>query len=872
MRKGKKGAALILTLFTLVIVSVFISLIFLISKNEINIFSSSRKESKYTQYIKETLDIIISPVLLGNGDLCATNHEDTFRRNSFGGYMDEFITVFKQELNTQRTPPYNNYISGNYVNGYPPEATIFQDNNSGIDLTIIRDPGDNNSPISFSVIIYRRESPGSNIWVVNHSYVRSIYTRYNDRSRSDNTVLPSTKYSVDINTIVLQANTNTIQINDFFEFVRQNSDRIIWQGRGRATIVQRSPYGAVQNAAMFVKFSGLWVPFGANPFSQDLINQGIDSCVGITVGYHILGEVVTPRAQRTENYMQAFDNSNNRTTKSGITTIWSGTPSLPIIRGRATTGYASIDPNNLQQFNPNQGEYSIRTHIFSTVTGGAVTSHIEGRIPGEGTNQVVDFNSLPQRRKVTIRVDSNRAVLVGEDRNTGQIITRSEGGGLIEIQWPMRGGRFVSVNNLFPPNSGLSDAEKKYMVLDQYPPGYANVYIVPEGNRLRIFAVGKYSGRKVPADELLQAIQLPQEVPKTIFERNREGDLVVNLNNLTQEQRSVLSMIHVEGGNVILMPNSQGNTELYYQINQQNNQQNNRIPFDLTIVSTRLGNTDAWNNRNFYKENNNDHNQHIDRNLGGWIIPVRRDQNGREQNPNDFVPNGFTINLGDNGIRYALPGNDPQRHDRRRQIVRALEGNVIIQDFHDRIGQGRIHMRDNQESLGYIGFKTIDNQPNMDRFQRVGGRFTIISHNFVILNYQVNDNDQQRRNQRGQTIRARLAADIVTYRGNLQIIDADMYRFLLDTGRQKSGEANEFLQNIVTNDKLYWYGKYVSNFASVEGVMLPDQRTIRGFSETSMQASDYNYYLPRATRKDFRVRINGRYVILFDIEKFEINK
>jgi hypothetical protein len=56
--------------------------------------------------------------------------------------------------------------------------------------------------------------------------------------------------------------------------------------------------------------------------------------------------------------------------------------------------------------------------------------------------------------------------------------------------------------------------------------------------------------------------------------------------------------IHVNGGNVVVMPNGPNNNGLYYFEN--NNTNNPPKPFDLTVISTRFNNTDSLTNRNFY--------------------------------------------------------------------------------------------------------------------------------------------------------------------------------------------------------------------------------------------------------------------------------
>lgn len=802
MKKSKKGAALIMVLFMLIIVSVFISLIFLTAKNDISLNSSIQKESQYNQYLKEALDITISPLLMGDG-----NRIIQPPIKSITDPRDEFIIHFRSQPNIN-IPPSN-------IN-----PMIAIDNTD--------DPQNN---LLLIINIARRLEPNSPLWAVSQVQIDADYARRIP-------VEPVPRYKLNITSVIGRFNNVQANIGNFSNLVTNNINNIVWQGRAKAEIIQRTPFNLAQNSALFVKYAGLWVPFGANPFKQTLLNQGIDSCVGITDGYNILGDLSTPQAAQNESFVTAFDGQFNNN-KSGITTIWQGTQSNALIRGNATTGYASIDPNNLRIFQNDNNEYSIRTNRFSQVgNNGTSNSNIQGRIPGESDNQaqVIDLQSVPNGVRITI--NSNTAVVVGQtvdqNGNLGQIRTRPQGGGLVEVLWPLdNNGNPVRIdpNNPNDPNR---------QILNSYPPGYANVYVVPEGNQLRIFAVGKYSGQKVPYDELISAIPTIQnsEIP---HQRNG-NDIVINLNQLDDTQRAQLSTISVEGGNVILMPPQNGNPTLFYNLN---NNQNQQIPFDLTIIATRLNNNDNLDDpnlqrRNFYTRYQNQNG--IDPSIGGWIFTQQ--------------PSNFTIDLGNNGARYVIPKTDNQ-FDRRRQVVRALEGNVIIQDFNDQNFNG---IRDNGERSGYIGF--VPDQQN--RLQKQGGHLTILSHNFVILNYQT------RQNQR-QTTQAGLDADIISYRGSLQIIDEDSYRFLLDHGRFRRTEVNQLFNNITTNDTLYWNGKYIGNFANIEGVAI-DDNTIRGFSNVTINGTGINNNLPRTTRQDYRVLINGRPIILYDILQFVINK
>ncbi|MFN3996073.1 MAG: hypothetical protein ACK4GR_06065, partial [bacterium] len=440
--KNKKGAALIVTLFMLVIVSTFVSLIFLISKNEIKLFGKAREESKYTQYLKEAVDITISPLVMGRGDWVSTNPQIYQSKTS---QRDEFCDFFND--------PNNNIIQNN---------NVYTDN-SAISLNIKRDRESQGS-VSFIINISRRIEPNSNIWIV--SNVRGVAS-YIDKN------LPIPEYELFVNTIIV-SNPNNINngVDNFTDFVNtvQNSiNSIIWTGRARATVQQRTPYNVAGGSALFVKYAGLWVPFGANPFYTALTGQGIDSCVGLAEGYSILGDVVTPKSDgKKEKFKDAFDirsfdgwlsdtilNYRMRVQKSGITTVWNGTNGK-IIRGGASTGYAEINPHELGKFNPANQDFSIRTNYNARVISDSrADSNVKGRIPGEALadNNVVDLDSISNRR-TTIRIapPNNRAVVVGErvDGNgnlTGQIRTRPLGGGLVEVLWPLdQNGNPVPIN------------------------------------------------------------------------------------------------------------------------------------------------------------------------------------------------------------------------------------------------------------------------------------------------------------------------------------------------------------------------------------------------------------------------------------------
>lgn len=797
MKKYKKGAALILTLFMLIIVSVFISLIFLISKNEINYFRASTLQSNYNQFLKETVDFVISPLILGNGQIYNPN----FRRLQLP--QDEFINIFN--INDIQIPPNN------------------------IDIRIFLESNDRVRNLVLNIV--RRSQAGSNLWIVSNVTIDALHIPQSGPIRER---FP--RYQLLVNTVLVRSNAQINNVNDFSNFVSQNLANIIWQGRARAVVVQRTPLNLAQNTGLFVKYSGLWVPFGANPFYNNLLGQGIDSCVGINDFYTILGDLSTPSVNvNNARFANAFDGQIS-TSKAGVTTIWQGTRPVPIIRGSSSTGYATIS-EQLNQFNQDNQEYSLRTSRLSEVNNNSSISNISGEIPGEATgNRVIDLDSISTDRTI-IRIDPNQAAVVGQVVNgnqLGQIVTRGSGS-LVEVLWPVdQNGNFVAIN----PNNG-NDPNRQ--ILNSYPPGYANVYIVPDGNILRLFAVGKYSGQLVPANELRNAIQ-PQSIA-SLFTSN--GNMLeVDLDRLDNQQRVQLATIQVEGGNVVLSPSPSGNSTLSF------NQNNRQVPFDLTVIATRLGNTDSLDNRRFYTNNNQG--QPIQQDIGGWVLPGN----------NDFRPNNFMVNLGNNGLSYFVPNQHENSFDRRRQVTRALEGNVIIQDFNDQNLNG---IRDNNERVGYVGFNMNANNTNSIRDKKGQGRINVISHNFVLLNYQAR---QQNRNNIRE---AGLAMDIISYRGSFQIMDEDSYRFLLDRGRFRRSESEAFLNNITTNDNLYWYGKYIGNFANIEGVLLQNGN-VRGFDQVFLEASGANHLLPRTVRSDYVVLIRNRPVILFDIVQFQINR
>lgn len=149
-------------------------------------------------------------------------------------------------------------------------------------------------------------------------------------------------------------------------------------------------------------------------------------------------------------------------------------------------------------------------------------------------------------------------------------------GGLIEMIWP------TDNNNNFMP---INDTSRN--IVNSYPPKYATVYLVPEGNQLRIFAVGGYSKRKVNYKELLKNIpNLPGKVGQDQVDNNKakaqNDEIIIDLNKLDKTERVSLAAIHVNGGNVVIMPNGSGKNGLYYIEN------NQPKPFDLTVIATRF--------------------------------------------------------------------------------------------------------------------------------------------------------------------------------------------------------------------------------------------------------------------------------------------
>jgi hypothetical protein len=414
---------------------------------------------------------------------------------------------------------------------------------------------------------------------------------------------------------------------------------------------------------------------------------------------------------------------------------------------------------------------------------------------------------------VRININSNNAVLVGSNAN-GEVTRRPQNGGLIEMVWPTdNNNRFMDINN-----------DTTRAIVNSYPPKYATVYLVPNGNELTIFAVGGYSKQKVNVDTLLRNIQNLPSNGRTVDPNNNE--IRINLNRLTRDERERLMAIHVNGGNVVVMPNGPNNNGLYYFEN--NNTNNPPIPFDLTVISTRFDNTDGLTNRNFYQDTG------AAGDLGGWDLS-RLPQNFDANDPS----RGGRVNLGSgsNQVTYILPTTSNDKWDNRRQVVRALEGNVIINNFRD----NDYDFKNINERVGFVGYDDINGKRfrniNYGNGQSINLNFkpiNIVSQNFVVLNYQ--DKNYNSNN-------FYLSANIITTRGSLTIPDRDIYRWLMDGGRFNVNEYNDpnngFINYIIKDKTLKWYGKYIANFSSVEGVVNPNnQNEILGFSNVQLTAAD----------------------------------
>jgi hypothetical protein len=207
-KKNNKGAALIIVLFTLVIVSVFMSLMYSVSRKQILSETRERQASLHSQYLRTTLDLLVSPLIMGNPN--NTFNNDFSLINS--RWIVENVIFVGNPL-------------GNIINGY-------------------------------SFDIYYRIDNTNNLWALSNVNVRR-------RIEGALRIIPT--YDITINTVVAQLNNDP---NGDFNNVIGGLDnsQIRYSGRALATVVQRSPYNISTNTAMFVKHQMMWNPFGADPF------------------------------------------------------------------------------------------------------------------------------------------------------------------------------------------------------------------------------------------------------------------------------------------------------------------------------------------------------------------------------------------------------------------------------------------------------------------------------------------------------------------------------------------------------------------------------------------------------------------------------
>jgi hypothetical protein len=785
-RKNNKGAALIIVLFTLVIVSVFMSLMYTVSRKQILSETKERQAFLYSQYLRTTLDLLVSPLIMGN---------------------------------------YNNTVNTDFSltnPGWIVQNVIFVGNPLG-DITN-----------GYFLDIYYRINNTNNLWTL--SNVNIVRRRINGAL----TIIPT--YDITINTVVAELNNPNGNFNNVIG--RLSNSQIRYSGRALATVVQRTPYNISTNTAMFVKHQMMWNPFGADPFVALNSANNIDKCVGLTDGYEIKGDLSAPNLNAND-VRNAFrvNSGQSALNTSGFTGVWNGTNSNSrLISGGSSTGYVNINLNNNNNNLTSASDFSIKNYSTKKYDpNGNSTGANEGKLPGTDNNGNIDLNKINNGQMVRININSNNAVLVGSNAN-GEVTRRPQNGGLIEMVWP------TDNNNRFMPNNDTTRA-----IVNSYPPKYATVYLVPNGNELTIFAVGGYSKQKVNVNTLLNNIQNLPSNGRTVDPNNNE--IRINLNRLTPDERERLMAIHVNGGNVVVMPNGPNNNGLYYFEN--NNTNNTPKSFDLTVISTRFNNTDSLTNRNFYIDNG------AAGDLGGWNIP------------NNFNPNNGQITLGGSGATYILPTTSDSKWDNRRQVVRALEGNVIINNFTD----NNYDFKNTNERVGFVGYN--NNSGAYERFIRVRNNnnevtvplkpINIVSQNFVVLNYQ--DKNYNSNN-------FYLSANIITTRGSLTVPDRDIYRWLMDGGRFNVNEYNDpnngFINYIIRDKNLKWYGKYIANFSSVEGVVNPNnQNQILGFSNFQLSAADIEDLgkgMPIVNRQDWYISIGSKKTILYDIVRFELNK
>jgi len=801
-KKNNKGAALIIVLFTLVIVSVFMSLMYSVSRKQILSETKERQASLYSQYLRTTLDLLVSPLIMGN----LGNTNNNINNVDYTNKEDFQLMINRQPL------------------GQSDQISL--DNNNSIFIGHASGWVQNRNGYSFD--IYYRINNTNNLWVL--SYINIVRRRINGAL----TIIPT--YDITINTVVAELNNNPN--GNFNNVIRGLSNfQIRYSGRALATVVQRTPYNISTNTAMFVKHQMMWNPFGADPFVALNSANNIDKSVGLTDGYNIKGDLSAPNLKQ-EDVNNAFRVNSGQSAlgTSGFTGVWDGTNSNSrLISGGSSTGYVNVyvNSNNLTA----ASDFSIKT--YNTKTLGSTGAN-EGKLPGTDNNGNIDLSKINNGQMVRININSNNAVLVGSNAN-GEVTRLPQNGGLIEMVWP------TDNSNNFMPNNDTTRA-----IVNSYPPKYATVYIVPNGTQLTIFAVGGYSKQRVNVNTLLSNIQNLPSNGRTIDNTNNE--IRIDLNRLSPAERDNLMAIHVNGGNVVVMPNGPNNNGLYYFEN--NNTNNPPKPFDLTVISTRFNNTDNLTNRTFYVDNG------TAGDLGGWNIP------------SNFNPNNGQITLGNQGATYILPTTSDSKWDNRRQVVRALEGNVIINNFRD----NNYDFKNTNESVGFVGYDDINGKRfrniNYGNGQSINLNFkpiNIVSQNFVVLNYQ--DKNYNSNN-------FYLSANIITTRGSLTIPDRDIYRWLMDGGRFNVNEYNNtnngFISYIIKDKTLKWYGKYIANFSSVEGVVNPNNnQEILGFSNVQLTASDTEDLgkgMPIVNRKDWYILIGGKEIILYDIVRFELNK
>ncbi len=281
VRKNDKGAALIIVLFTLVIVSVFMSLMYAVSRKQILSETKERQASIYSQYLRTTLDIVVSPLIMGNAGYSNGPQDDFgFLSNSGNININDRIIIRWDSL------PNNNVQS-----------------NSGYTFDLYYRVPDN-------------LNNNNNLWVLNN--VNVVRRRINGRL----TIIPT--YDITINTVVCDRDPGNQNFSTFVGSLGSNNIR--YSGRAIATVVQRTPYNISTNTALFVKHPMMWVPFAADPFVALNSANNIDKSVGITNGYNIKGDLSTPNLE-ARDLGGAFRDVNNSPAlnTSGLTGVWDRT-------------------------------------------------------------------------------------------------------------------------------------------------------------------------------------------------------------------------------------------------------------------------------------------------------------------------------------------------------------------------------------------------------------------------------------------------------------------------------------------------------------------------------------------------------------------